>query len=172
MGGGDSLMGKRIKRSPFPKICHSYPTVVKFGKVMHYLKKIQKINKWCDTRLSATDISIFYRKSANFALSENTDVDFQMCIISNSFNFSSVFEDKYSLNKYGYNLMMSVKMATIDLLKIKLFWNKVYDAIVSGYNVNNNVLSSDSNYIIEVIIWPKFGNSSISMREVIITLIF
>ena len=94
---------------------------MKFGKVIHYLKKIQKINECCDTRLSPTDISIFYGKSANFALSENTDVDFQMWIISNSFNFSSVFEDKYGLNKYGYNLMMLVKVATIDLLKIKLF---------------------------------------------------
>ena len=31
------------------------------------------------------------------------------------------------------------------------------------------ILSGDSNYIVEVIMWPKFGNSSISMREVIIT---
>ena len=61
--------------------------MLKFGKVIHYLKKIEKINELCDTRLSSTDISIFYRKSANFALSENTDVDFQMCIISNSLTF-------------------------------------------------------------------------------------
>ena len=31
------------KRHPFPKICHTYPTMLKFGTVTPYLKKIQKI---------------------------------------------------------------------------------------------------------------------------------
>ena len=66
-------------------------------------------------------------------------------------------------------LMMSAKMATLGLLKIKVFWNKGYDVIISVHDVTNKILSSDSNYIIDVVMWPKFGNSSISMREVIIT---
>ena len=37
------------------------------------------------------------------------------------------------------------------------------------YDVTSKILSRDSNYIVEVIMWPKFGNSSISMTEVIIT---
>ena len=32
------------------------------------------------------------------------------------------------------------------------------------------VFSLDSNYIVDVVMWPKFGNPSISMREVIIIL--
>ena len=30
-------------------------------------------------------------------------------------------------------------------------------------------LSRDSNYIVDVLMWPKFGNCSISMRQVITT---
>ena len=64
-------------------------------------------------------------------------------------------------------LIMSAKMATPGLLKIKVFWNKVYDVIVSAHEVFNKILSCDSNYIADVM-WPKFGNSNVSMRDVII----
>ena len=64
--------------------------------------------------------------------------------------------------------MMSAKMATPGLLKITVFWNKGYDVIISVDDVTNKILSRDSNYIVDVVMWPKFGNSNISMREVII----
>ena len=66
-------------------------------------------------------------------------------------------------------LMMSAKMAFLDFLKIKAFSNKVYDGIISISDVTNKILSYDSNYIVDVVIWTKFGNSIISMTEVIIT---
>ena len=66
-------------------------------------------------------------------------------------------------------LMMPAKMATPELLKIKVFWNKGHDIIISVHDVTSKILSRDSNYIVDVVMWPKFGNSSISMREVIIT---
>ena len=59
-------------------------------------------------------------------------------------------------------------MATPGLLKIKIFWKKSYDVIINVYDVTNKILSSDSNYIVDAVMWPKFGNHSISMREVII----
>ena len=65
--------------------------------------------------------------------------------------------------------MMSAKMATLGLLKITVFWNKGYDVIISVNDVTNKILSRDSNYIVDVFIWPKFGNCSISMRNVITT---
>ena len=65
--------------------------------------------------------------------------------------------------------MMSAKMATLDLLEIKVYWNKRYDVIIPVYDVTNKISSRDSNYIADVFMWPKFDNSSISMREVIIT---
>ena len=65
--------------------------------------------------------------------------------------------------------MMSSKLATLGLLKRKVFWNKGYDVITSVYDVTNKVLSRESNYTVDMVMWPKFGNSNISMREVIIT---
>ena len=59
-------------------------------------------------------------------------------------------------------LMMPAKMATPGLLKMKVFWNK-------GYDVTNKILSCDPNYIVDEAMRPKFGNSSVSMREVIMT---
>ena len=65
--------------------------------------------------------------------------------------------------------MTSAKMATPDLLKIKVFWSKVYYVIYSVYDVTNKILSNYLNHIEYVVIWSKFGNCSISMGEVIIT---
>ena len=58
-------------------------------------------------------------------------------------------------------------MATPGLFKIMVFWNKGYDVIITVDDVTNKILSRDSNYIVNLFIWPKFGNSSISIREVI-----
>ena len=66
-------------------------------------------------------------------------------------------------------LMMSAKLATLGLLQIKAIWSKAYDVIIYFYEVTIDILSHDSNYITEGVMWPKFGNSSISMREVITT---
>ena len=63
--------------------------------------------------------------------------------------------------------MISAKMVTPGLLKITIFWNKVYDVIIYVDDVTNKVSSSDSNYVVDVFMWPNFGNCSISMREVI-----
>ena len=62
--------------------------------------------------------------------------------------------------------MISSKMATPGLLKITIFWNKDYDVIISVDDVTNKILSK---FYVDVFMWPKFGNCSISMREVITT---
>ena len=68
---------------------------------------------------------------------------------------------------------MSAKMATPGLLKIKVFWNKGYDVIIPVDDFTSKILSSrDSNHTVEVFMWPKFDNSSISTTEVISTSIF
>ena len=66
-------------------------------------------------------------------------------------------------------LMMSTKITTPGLLKIRVFWNNGYDVIIFVDDVTNKILSRDSNYIIDAVMWPKFGNCTISMRKVIIT---
>ena len=65
-------------------------------------------------------------------------------------------------------LMMSAKMGTPGLLKIKIFWKKAYDVIIFALDVTKTILSLDSNYNVNVVMWPKFGYSSIYVREVII----
>ena len=69
----------------------------------------------------------------------------------------------------GNILMISAKMATLGLLKIKVFWSEVYDLTISVYDVIKKILSRDSNYIVDIFMWLKFGNFSMSIREVIIT---
>ena len=65
--------------------------------------------------------------------------------------------------------MVTILMATRGLLKTNVFWEKDYDVTISANDVTNNILSLESNYIVDAVTWPKFVNSSISMREVIIT---
>ena len=76
---------------------------------------------------------------------------------------------KIVLIKMAITLMMSARLTTLGLLKIKAFWNKAYDIIIFVHGVTNKVLSRGSNCIVNFVMWPKFGNSSIFMREVIIT---
>ena len=47
-GAGYGLGGKKPR---VPKICHTYPTTMKLGTVIPYLKKIQKIYESRDTPL-------------------------------------------------------------------------------------------------------------------------
>ena len=51
------------------------------------------------------------------------------------------------------------------------FWNKGYDVMIYVYDVTNKILSRDSNGIVDVVMWSEFGSSSISMREVITSIL-
>ena len=66
-------------------------------------------------------------------------------------------------------ILMILKLATLSLLKIEVFWNEGYDAIISVHDATNEILPSDLKYIVDMAMWSKFGNFSISMREVITT---
>ena len=69
----------------------------------------------------------------------------------------------------GIILMMSAKVAIPGLLKMTVFWNKGCDIIIPVDDIINKILSHDLNYVVDVFMWPKFGNCSISMREVLTT---
>ena len=43
-------------------------------------------------------------------------------------------------------ILMSAKLATLGLLKIKVTWNKGYDVIIFAHDVINKTLSRYSNY--------------------------
>ena len=52
-------------------------------------------------------------------------------------------------------LMMSSKLVTLGLLKVKLFQNKGYDVIISVHDVTNTmnqIISRELNYIVNVAI--------------------
>ena len=51
---------------------------------------------------------------------------------------------------------MSAKLATPGLLKIKVFWNKVYAIIISLHDDTNKTSSLDSYYIVDVVIFYDF----------------
>ena len=61
-------------------------------------------------------------------------------------------------------LIISAKIATLGLLKLKVFWNKGYDVMILSMTSPTKF-----SHVTQIILWPKFGNCSISMREVIVT---
>ena len=138
--------------------------MMKLGTVISYLKKTQKnIKIMWHTPLILFTSTFFHRKSATLVISRNTDTD---CILIHNFYFFKVL----LINMVAI-LMISANLVSLSFLKIKEFWNNVYDVILYVHHTAIKFLSSDSNYIVNVVMWPKSGNSSISMREVIITLI-
>ena len=48
-------------------------------------------------------------------------------------------------------LMMSAKMATLGLLKIKTFRNECYEVVISVHDVINKLLSCDPDYIADLV---------------------
>ena len=69
-------------------------------------------------------------------------------------------------------LMVSAKLVTIAILKITAFWSRGFDVKIFVHDVTNKILLFHSNYIVLMVISPKFGNARISMIEVILTSIF
>ena len=154
------------KKAPIPKICHTYPTMMKPGAVIRYLKKFQKLYESCDTPLDFCWHQHFLAEIIKFCYIKKYRYGFHLDTY-----FLTFLTFLYSLRIVLINmvkiLMMSAKMATPGLLKIKIFWKKAYYVIID-HDVTNTILSFDSNYNVNVVMWPKFGYSSISVREVII----
>ena len=126
--------------------------MMKLCAIIPYLKKIQKMYKSRDAPLSSAD-NIFPPEIKNF------------CCIKKCRYLLIFFESL----KVVLILMMSAKLVTLHLLKIKVSWNNGYAVTISACHVTNKVLSPDSNYIVDVVMWPTFGSFSVSMREAIIT---
>ena len=50
-------------------------------------------------------------------------------------------------------LMMSAKKTTLGLLKIKIFWNKGHDVIISAHDITKKLSLGNSNYIVDGVLW-------------------
>ena len=117
--------------------------------------------------LSSADISIFLPEISKFCYIKKYRYRFHLDTY-----FLTLLTFLESLRIVLINmvkiLMMSAKMGTPGLLKIKIFWKKAYDVIIFALDVTKTILSLDSNYNVNVVMWSKFGYSSIYVREVII----
>ena len=98
---GCSRMGGK-KVPPLPKICHTYPIMMKLGTAITYLKNIQTISESRDTTLVFCWHQHFFTGNQQILLYQEIKIWIAFgYIISNSFNFSWVFKDCF--NKHGYN---------------------------------------------------------------------
>ena len=141
---------------------------MKLSTVIPYLKKIE-IYKSRDRLLKICWHRYFFTGNQQLKLYQEIQIQasFYYEISNNSFNF---FESlKVFLINIATILMIPAKLVTLGLFKIKTFWNRGYDVIIFVQQVTNRILLHDSNYFVDVVIWPKFDKSSISIREVIIT---
>ena len=75
-----------------------------------------------------------------------------MLLIKHDYNFNDVSKNGYSRSSWNNGIL-----------------KKGYDLIICVYDVTNKILPRDLNYIVDWVMSPKFGNSSISLREIIIT---
>ena len=110
------------KRGPLPKKCHTYPTMMKLGTVLPYLKRSKKyiyINH-VTFPLSSADSSIFSSEIRNLCC-------IKKCRYRLNFNISFLIIlpllrvlRVVLINRVAI-LIMSVKLATLGLSKIKLF---------------------------------------------------
>ena len=112
LGGGGGL-----KRPLLPKIYHTYPTVMKVGTVIHYtllkLNHVSHLLSFADVSIFSPEINKFcyikkYRYRLHFHL--------LFLILLTFLEFLKIF-----LVHMVTILIMSVKMATLYLLKILVF---------------------------------------------------
>ena len=58
--------GRKTSGSSHPKICHRYPTMIKLGRVIPYLKRFKKCTNHVTHPLSSADISTFSPEISKF----------------------------------------------------------------------------------------------------------
>ena len=141
--------------------------MMKLSTVIPYLKKIQIIYESREAPLEFCLCQHFFTENQQILLYQEIQIQIAFWyIISNSFKFYWVL--KIVLINMVTVLMMSAKMTTPGLRIIKVLWKKGYDVMISVNDVTNKTLLRDSSYIVDVVMWTKFGNSSISTSEFII----
>ena len=154
------------KKAPPLHISHNDETWRSYTLPKRFKKYINHVTR----TLNSAEISIFSPEISNFFCIKK--YRYRLHFNTEFLILLTVFESlTVVLIKVVAILMMPTKLATLGLLEIKVFWNKVYDVIISAHDVINKILSRESNYIGDVVMWPEFVDSNISMREFVITLI-
>ena len=66
--------GERAKKLPLPKICYTYPTMLKLGTVIPYPKNIRKIYESHDTTLEFCRHQHFLNENQQILLYQETQI--------------------------------------------------------------------------------------------------
>ena len=111
------------------------------------------------------------------------DINIFMLLISN-FRFLKKCIQKFVFDASVLILLTFIESLEVILINViatlmmsrpvwrKIFHNKGYEVTISVKDFTKKLSSCDSDHIVEVVMWRKFGNSSFSRREVIITYFF
>ena len=111
---------------PLPKICHTYPTIMKLGS--------KKYTNHVTHLLRSADSNIFFTRNQQILLYEEIQIQIAFWFIISNFSTFFVSLKIFLINTYTI-LTMSTKMVTLSLLIIKVFWNKSYEVISSIHDV-------------------------------------
>ena len=100
--------------------------------------------------LSYAGINIFLQEISNFCYIKKYEYrlhfDTEFLILLTLFNSLKVV-----LINMVATLKMPAKLATLGLLKIKVYWIKGYDVIIFVYDVNKKILSHESSYNVDMV---------------------
>ena len=100
--------------------------------------------------LSYAGINIFLQEISNFCYIKKYEYrlhfDTEFLILLTLFNSLKVI-----LIDMVATLKMPAKLATLGLLKIKVYWIKGCDVIISVYDVNKKILSHESSYNVDMV---------------------
>ena len=129
-------------KSPLPSSLKFVTHMLQWWNVAHFTLPKEDTNHVTYPWVLLTSV-FFRRKLANFPILRNTDISWK--------HFGTFQSLKIVLLNMVTILIMSVKIATLVFLKIKVFWNKCYHIIVFTYYVPNEILSCDSNFIVDVV---------------------
>ena len=72
--GADQGLGGEGAKRLLPKTCHTYPTMVKLGTVIPYLKKIQKIYQSRDTSPDFCSHQHFFTRNQQILLYQEIQI--------------------------------------------------------------------------------------------------
>ena len=119
--GCSRIGGLKGQKAPFSKICRRYLTLMKLGTVIPYLKKIEKNVEitWHTNWVSFAGISIVSPEISNFCYIKKYRLHF---FNTQSLTLLILFEyfKVVSINMVAISIM-SAKLASLGLLKIKVF---------------------------------------------------
>ena len=136
-------------RGSKPKILYIYPTLIKLGKVIPYLKEIQNI---CISQGTLLEFC-WHHHFMQFSLHRGKNKSSILTQDWDSFDSNWIFQS-FLINVLGV-LMMSAKLTTPGFLNV--FWK-----ISFWYGFKKEILK----LYLHAVMWPKFGNSRIFITEV------